>query len=133
MDNNNNLESKDLTQYSLKCASILSNIFDTVDKFHSKENGDKEAYYEKLSEEIKDFELLLDKCYVDVNESICKIAKAKFEQKINSNNINETQASELENRNFQGDFLSIIHEKPMSDKELIDFVTKEISNINLDV
>ena len=123
---NSNIDNTDLTQYSLKCANILGNIFDSIDKYHSTKDNN---YLDKLSENITNFELTLDKCYVDVNESISKIAKIKFEKRNSNSNVNQNRNPEYN----QNDIASIINEEQISDEELIKFVVDGISNIKLKV
>ena len=113
---NSNQEQSDLPQYSIKCANILGNIFESVDKWYASQNEDeKDKFKEILHENITNFELTLDKCYVDVNESISQIAMTKFGKR-NSN---------------QGD-LSITDEQIPEDK-LINDVANKIANIKLKV
>ena len=125
----NNQSSNDLTQYSLKCASILGDIFESVNNYCSTNNEkDKIMYENKLNENITNFELTLDSCYVDVNESIYKIAKAKYEKKNLNNNSNILR----QNENNQSDS-SLLNEEKIPDEKLIEDVIKKISNIKLQI
>ena len=123
---NSNIDTNDLTQYSLRCANILGNIFDSIDNYHSTKDNN---YLDKLSENITNFELTLDKCYIDVNESISKVAKTKFEKRNSNSNINQNRNPEYN----QNDIASIINEEQISDEELVKFVIDGISNIKLKV
>ena len=77
-----NPNNKDFTQYSVKTAEILSNIFETLNKFKDCSNEEEKAkLYEELTENISNFELTLDNCSIDINESIAKIVKDKNEKK----------------------------------------------------
>ena len=125
----NNQSSSDLTQYSLKCASILGDIFESVNNYCSTNSEkDKIMYENKLNENITNFELTLDSCYVDVNESIYKIAKAKYEKKNLNNNSNILR----QNENNQSDS-SLLNEEKIPDEKLIEDVIKKISNIKLQI
>ena len=124
---NSNIDANDLTQYSLRCANILGNIFESIDKYHLKK--DNNNYLDKLSENITNFELTLDKCFIDVNESISKVAKTKFEKRNPNSNINQNRNPESN----QNDIASIINEEQISDEELVKFVIDGISNIKLKV
>ena len=123
---NSNIDTNDLTQYSLRCANILGNIFESIDKYHSTKDNN---YLDKLSENITNFELTLDKCFIDVNESISKVAKTKFEKRNSNSNINQNRNPEYN----QNDIASIINEEQISDEELVKFVIDGISNIKLKV
>ena len=113
-----NQEQKDLTQYAIKCAYVMGNIFESIDKWHSsEEENDKNLHLEKLKDNITNFELLLDKCYIDVNESIGQIAKAKFEKRINNPNENA----------------ALLNEEPIPDEKLVRYVVDKISKFNLKV
>ena len=125
----NNQSSNDLTQYSLKCASILGDIFESVNNYCSTNSEkDKIMYENKLNENITNFELTLDSCYVDVNESIYKIAKVKYEKKNLNNNSNILR----QNENNQSDS-SLLNEEKIPDEKLIEDVIKKISNIKLQI
>ena len=116
---NSNQMQKDLTQYPTACANILGNIFDSINKMYSTQNENEKLAFEKeLNENITNFELTLDNCYVDVNESISQIAKGKFEKRMNNN---------------QGELMSLINEEQIPDKDLIDFTVQNISKIKLQV
>ena len=123
---NSNYDQKDLTQYSSKCANLLGNIFESIDKYHTSKD---ENYLNKLSENIINFELTLDKCYVDVNESISKIAKTKFEKRNINNNMNPNRNPEMN----QNELASIINEEQIEDEELIKYVVDGISNIKFKI
>ena len=113
-----NQEQKDLTQYATKCASVMGNIFESVDKWHSTNNeNEKNQQLEKLRDYITNFEILLDRCYIDVNESIGQIAKGKFEKR--SNNPNENSA--------------LLNEEPIPEETLVRNIVDRLSKFNLKV
>ena len=125
----NNQNSIDLTQYSLKCAQILGEIFESVNSYCSSQNeDDKNKYEKKLNENITNFELNLDSCFIDANESIFQIAKAKFEKKNPNNNPNAIRYNEIN----QND-LFLLNEEKIPDEKLIGDVIKRISNIKLQI
>ena len=132
---NFNQEQKDLTQYSSKCATILGNIFDSLIGYNNGQSeNEKNMYINKISDNISDFELTLDKCYIDVNESIFKIIKSKHERR-NSNNINNNNTRQSENdlRNSLGDSNITTNDEQIGDDELANFVVNKISEIKLQV
>ena len=112
---NSSQEQSDLPQYSIKCAKILGNIFDSIDKWYSCQDDEKDAYKNIIQDNITKFELTLDKCYIDVNESISQIAIAKFGKRNNS----------------QGDLS--LNEDQIPDDKLINYVANEIAKIKLQV
>ena len=122
-----NPNNKDFTQYSVKTAEILSNIFETLNKFKDCSNEEEKAkLYEELTENISNFELTLDNCSIDINESIAKIVKDKNEKKGNINNTN----SETESQNYLPVMGNI---EQISDTELINRTVNKILNIRLDI
>ena len=122
-----NPNNKDFTQYSVKTAEILSNIFETLNKFKDRSNEDEKAkLYEELTENISNFELTLDNCSIDINESIARIVKDKNEKKGNINNTN----SETESQNYLPVMGNI---EQISDTELINRTVNKILNIRLDI
>ena len=122
-----NPNNKDFTQYSVKTAEILSNIFETLNKFKDCLNEEEKAkLYEELTENISNFELTLDNCSIDINESIAKIVKDKNEKKGNINNTN----SETESQNYLPVMGNI---EQISDTELINHAIKRITNIQLNI
>ena len=127
---NNNSDSKDLTQYAIKCTSILGSILDSLVKYQSAIGEEqKEQCYEEIAYNITNFELTLDSCFVDVNESLAKIGKAKFDRRLNNNNmgrINETDSTRVS----QNEILPNNNEEIMDDKTLIDIVVKKISDVS---
>ena len=130
---NYNQEQKDLTQYSTKCAIILGTIFDSLIGYNNcQSETDKNTFINKISENISDFELTLDKCFIDVNESLFKIVKSKHERR-NSNNINDTMQTESDIRRNQGGQNVMVNEEQISDEELINFIANKISEIKLHV
>ena len=130
---NCNTDIKDLTQYSIRCASILGEIFDSIQNFSSAiDEEEKNIQCEKMAENITNFELTLDSCFVDVNESIDKIGKAKLEKKM-STNTNSNRGNDSEIRNNQNEFTSSINDESITDEDLINSVVVKISNIKLKV
>ena len=122
-----NPNNKDFTQYSVKTAEILSNIFETLNKFKDCLNEEEKAkLYEELTENISNFELTLDNCSIDINESIARIVKDKNEKKGNINNTN----SETESQNYLPVMGNI---EQISDTELINRTVNKILNIRLDI
>ena len=72
-----NQANKDFTQYSTKSSEILTNIFETLNKFKDCNNEqEKEQIYSELSENITNFELTLDNCSIDVNETISNLVNS---------------------------------------------------------
>ena len=123
---NFNQGTKDFTQYSIKTTEILANIFEILNKFKDCQNEDeKNKLYSELSENITNFELNLDCCSIDVNESISKLVKDRFEKNVNLNNSKNDNRG---NRTYQEPY-----NKQMSDKDLIQNVVKQISQIKLDI
>ena len=118
---NSNQGPKDFTQYSIKTSEILANIFETLNKFKDCQNeNEKNQIYSELSENIINFETTLDCCSIDVNESISKLVKDRFEKNSNNNNRG--------NRTFQD-----IYNNQLSDTNLINKVVEQISNIRLNI
>ena len=123
---NFNQGTKDFTQYSIKTTEILANIFEILNKFKDCQNEDeKNKLYSELSENITNFELNLDCCSIDVNESISKLVKDRFEKNVNLNNSKNDNRG---NRTYQEHY-----NKQMSDKDLIQYVVEQISQIKLDI
>ena len=130
----NNQDQKDLTQYSMRCIKILGNLFDSLEKYSkSEDENEKNKYINKISENITNFELTLDKCYIDVNESIFNITKSKYERRNSINNNMMTRADENDQRINHADSGPMINEEQINDKEIVDFVVKKISDIKLQV
>ena len=126
---NNNSDSKDLTQYSIKCTSILGNIFDSFCKYQSAiGEEEKEQCYNDIANNIINFELTLDSCFVDVNESLAKIGKAKFDRRVANNNMgrNETDTT----RASQNEILPNINEEIIDDVALVEAITNKISDVS---
>ena len=124
---NCNTDIKDLTQYSIRCASILGEIFDSIQNFSSAiDEDEKNIQCEKMAENITNFELTLDSCFVD------KIGKAKLEKKM-STNTNSNRGNDSEIRNNQNEFTSSINDESITDEDLINSVVVKISNIKLKV
>ena len=127
---NNISDSKDLTQYAIKCTSILSNIFDSLCQYQSaNDEKHKDQLYNDIATNITNFELTLDSCFIDVNESLAKIGKAKFDRRINTNNmarINETDSTRVS----QNEIIPNNNEEMVDDKRLVDDVVKRISNVS---
>ena len=122
-----NQTNKDFTQYSIRSSEILSNIFETLNKFKDCHNEqEKQQIYSELSENIKNFELTLDNCSIDVNETISNLVKNRYEKKEinNSNIINNNQG----NRGHQ-----LMNTEQISDTELINHAIKRITNIQLNI
>ena len=122
-----NQTNKDFTQYSIRSSEILSNIFETLNKFKDCHNEqEKQQIYSELSENIKNFELTLDNCSIDVNETISNLVKNRYEKKEinNSNIINNNQG----NRGHQ-----LLNTEQISDTELINHAIKRITNIQLNI
>ena len=81
-----NQNNKDFTQYSIKTAGILSSIFESLNRFKDCTNEEEKGkLYSELSENITNFELTLDNCSVDINESIAKLIKDRNEKRGNIN------------------------------------------------
>ena len=126
---NYNQENKDFTQYAIKTSEILSNIFETLNKFKDCNNEEEKAQiYSELSENITNFELTLDSCSIDVNESITKLIKDRNEKKGNINNTN----MDTENNQGAREF-TMSNIEQISDTELINHAVKQISNIKLNI
>lgn len=126
---NFNQENKDFTQYAIKTSEILSNIFETLNKFKDCNNEEeKSLIYSELSENISNFELTLDSCSIDVNESITKLIKDRNEKKGNINNTN----MDTENNQGAREF-TMSNSEQISDTELINHAVKQISNIKLNI
>ena len=122
-----NQNNKDYTQYSIKTAEILTNIFETLNKFKDCTNEEEKGkLYSDLSENISNFELTLDNCSVDINESIAKLIKDRNERRGNINNaFNETDS--------QNSLPSVSSTEQISDTELINRTVNKISSIKLDI
>ena len=122
-----NQTNKDFTQYSIRSSEILSNIFETLNKFKDCHNEqEKQQIYSELSENIKNFELTLDNCSIDVNETISNLVKNRYEKKEinNSNIINNNQG----NRSHQ-----LMNTDQISDTDLINRAIQRIKNIQLNI
>ena len=125
-----NQGNKDFTQYSIKSSEILGNIFETLNKFKDCHNEqEKQQIYNELSENIKNFELTLDNCSIDVNETISNLVKSRYEKKEemynnNSNIINNNQG----NRSNQ-----LMNTNQISDTDLINRAIQRIANIQLNI
>ena len=124
-----NQANKDFTQYSIKSSDILANIFEILNKFKDCNNEqEKEQIYSQLSENITNFELTLDSCSIDVNETISNLVKSRYEKKEKDNNSN------ILNNNNQGNKIHQIMNSPqISDSDLINRTIQRISNIQLNV
>ena len=127
-----NQANKDFTQYSTKSSEILTNIFETLNKFKDCNNEqEKEQIYSELSENITNFELTLDNCSIDVNETISNLVKNRYDKK-DRDNTNVTDINN--NNNNQGYRMhQLINNQQMSDSELINRVVQRISNIQLNI
>ena len=126
---NNNSDSKDLTQYAIKCTSILGSILDSLVKYQSAIGEEqKEQCYEEIAYNITNFELTLDSCFVDVNESLAKIGKAKFDRRVINNNIARSETDTT--RVSQNDTYSNINEEIMDDESLVDIIVNKISDVS---
>ena len=126
-----NQTNKDFTQYSTKSSEILTNIFETLNKFKDCNNEqEKEQIYSELSENITNFELTLDNCSIDVNETISNLVKNRYDKKDRDN----TNVTDINNNNNQGYRMhQLINNQQMSDSELINRVVQRISNIQLNI
>ena len=126
-----NQANKDFTQYSTKSSEILTNIFETLNKFKDCNNEqEKEQIYSELSENITNFELTLDNCSIDVNETISNLVKNRYDKKDRDN----TNVTDINNNNNQGYRMhQLINNQQMSDSELINRVIQRISNIQLNI
>ena len=104
-------------------------IFETLNKFKDCNNEqEKEKIYSELSENITNFELTLDSCSIDVNETISNLVKSRYEKKEKDNNSN------ILNNNNQGNKIHQIMNSPqISDSDLINRTIQRISNIQLNV
>ena len=129
-----NQANKDFTQYSTKSSEILTNIFETLNKFKDCNNEqEKEQIYSELSENITNFELTLDNCSIDVNETISNLVKNRYDKK-DRDNTNVTDINNNNNNNNQGYRMhQLINNQQMSDSELINRVVQRISNIQLNI
>ena len=126
---NNNSDSKDLTQYAIKCTSILGSILDSLVKYQSAIGEEqKEQCYEEIAYNITNFELTLDSCFVDVNESLAKIGKAKFDRRVINNNMVRSETDTT--RVSQNDTYSNINEEIMDDESLVDIIVNKISDVS---
>ena len=122
-----NQNNKDITQYSIKTAGILSSIFETLNRFKDCTNEEEKGkLYSELSENITNFELTLDNCSVDINESIAKLIKDRNEKRGNINNTNNETDS-------QNSLPYVSNSEQISDSELIKRTVNRISNIKLDI
>ena len=122
-----NQNNKDFTQYSIKTAEILSYIFETLNKFKDcNDEEEKGKLYSELSENITNFELTLDNCSVDINESIAKLIKERNEKRGNINNTNNETDS-------QNSLPYVSNTEQISDTELIKRTVNRIANIKLDI
>lgn len=122
-----NQNNKDFTQYSIKTAGILSSIFETLNRFKDCTNEEEKGkLYSELSENITNFELTLDNCSVDINESIAKLIKDRNEKRGNINNTNNETDS-------QNSLPYVSNSEQISDSELIKRTVNRISNIKLDI
>ena len=126
---NNNSDSKDLTQYAIKCTSILGSILDSLVKYQSAIGEEqKEQCYEEIAYNITNFELTLDSCFVDVNESLAKIGKAKFDRRVINNNMVRSETDTT--RVSQNDTYSSINEEIVDDESLVDIIVNKISDVS---
>ena len=122
-----NQNNKDFTQYSIKTAGILSSIFETLNRFKDCTNEEEKGkLYSELSENITNFELTLDNCSVDINESIAKLIKDRNEKRGNINNTNNESDS-------QNSLPYVSNSEQISDSELIKRTVNRILNIKLDI
>ena len=122
-----NQNNKDFTQYSIKTAGILSSIFETLNRFKDCTNEEEKGkLYSELYENITNFELTLDNCSVDINESIAKLIKDRNEKRGNINNTNNETDS-------QNSLPYVSNSEQISDSELIKRTVNRISNIKLDI
>ena len=125
-----NQANKDFTQYSTKSSEILTNIFETLNKFKDCNNEqEKEQIYSELSENITNFELTLDNCSIDVNETISNLVKNRYDKKDRDN----TNVTDINNNNQGYRMHQLINNQQMSDSELINRVIQRISNIQLNI
>ena len=125
-----NQTNKDFTQYSIRSSEILSNIFETLNKFKDCNNEqEKEQIYSELSENITNFELTLDNCSIDVNETISNLVKNRYDKKDRDN----TNVTDINNNNQGYRMHQLINNQQMSDSELINRVVQRISNIQLNI
>ena len=125
-----NQANKDFTQYSTKSSEILTNIFETLNKFKDCNNEqEKEQIYSELSENITNFELTLDCCSIDVNETISNLVKNRYDKKDRDN----TNVTDINNNNQGYRMHQLINNQQMSDSELINRVVQRISNIQLNI
>ena len=128
-----NQANKDFTQYSTKSSEILTNIFETLNKFKDCNNEqEKEQIYSELSENITNFELTLDNCSIDVNETISNLVKNRYDKK-DRDNTNVTDINNNNNNNQGYRMHQLINNQQMSDSELINRVIQRISNIQLNI
>ena len=126
---NNNSDSKDLTQYAIKCTSILGSILDSLVKYQSAIGEEqKEQCYEEIAYNITNFELTLDSCFVDVNESLAKIGKAKFDRRVINNNMVRSETDTT--RVSQNDTYSSINEEIIDDESLVDIIVNKITDVS---
>ena len=125
-----NQANKDFTQYSTKSSEILTNIFETLNKFKDCNNEqEKEQIYSELSENITNFELTLDNCSIDVNETISNLVKNRYDKKDRDN----TNVTDINNNNQGYRMHQLMNNQQMSDSELINRVVQRISNIQLNI
>ena len=125
-----NQANKDFTQYSTKSSEILTNIFETLNKFKDCNNEqEKEQIYSELSENITNFELTLDNCSIDVNETISNLVKNRYDKKDRDN----TNVTDINNNNQGYRMHQLMNNQQMSDSELINRVLKIISNIKINI
>ena len=119
------MDNKDFTQYSTKCSQIFNNIFQIMPRFVAS-NNNIEKDRQNLADQMKDLELLLDQCYVDVEETVINITKNKKEA-LNRNN-NYRNRNEAEN-NSSNSTLSL--NDCESEKELIRDLRNKLKNTKL--
>ena len=121
------MENKDFTQYSTKCSQIFNSIFQIMPKFN-KDNNNTEKDYQDLADQMKDLELLLDQCYVDVEETVTNISRIKKET-LNRNNSPRNRIdteSSYSNSSFSFNDCD-------TERELIEDLRKKLKNTKLTV
>ena len=121
------MDNKDFTQYSTKCSQIFNNIFQIMPRFVAS-NNNIEKDRQNLADQMKDLELLLDQCYVDVEETVTNITKNKNEV-LNKNNYSKNRG-ESENSNINS---TLSFNDGEVERKLIESIVNKLKNTKLTV
>ena len=121
------MNNKDFTEYSTKCTQIIKDLIVTMTKF-TPNNNYTEKEYQNLADQMKDLELLLDQCYVDVEETVTNITKNKNEV-LNKNNYSKNRG-ESENSNINS---TLSFNDGEVERKLIESIVNKLKNTKLSV